>query len=246
MASRKNVKTIENNKNWNRTVSGVNPHQTPACERLRVCGDNGHDEYQERKHELGMAGAPHIAAEEGARVYMGDARLARNPQEVVSGRNIEGVTLTDVSPNAAWKEAVFRFRTQRKLLPEAFCRLLAMKAWEKYVDFSLQRKPQLRIRVVLKFTYPNEPQDKPADEGGNGWVSTKFEQPDSEAELEQTVLDSINEFASYHDRDEITCANIILTWVSSSGKGCSLEEVPEALRRKRSLILVLNEDNMCG
>ena len=102
--------------------------------------------------------------------------------------------------------------------------------------------------MVLKFTYPNEPLDAHSVEGesANGWCSTKFEQPDSSDELETTILAAINDFASYHDRDEITCSNIHLTWVSSSGKGCSLEEVPEALRRKRALILVLNEDNMCG
>ena len=75
------------------------------------------------------------------------------------------MTLTDISPSAAWKEGVFRFKTQRKMMPYTFCRLLAMKAWDKYADFSLQRKPQLRICVVLKFTYPNEPFDKPAEEG---------------------------------------------------------------------------------
>ena len=115
------------------------------------------NEVFERKGQLEEAHASDLGTAEGRRLYTGDARLARNPQEVVSGRNIEGVTLTDISPNAAWKEAVFRFRAQRKMLPESFCRLLALKAWEKYVEFSLQRKPQLRIRIVVKFTYPNEP-----------------------------------------------------------------------------------------
>ena len=205
------------------------------------------DEYKERKGQLREAKAEELGVAEGNRLYHSDARLVRSLQEVVSGRNIEGVTLTDISPNAAWKEAVFRFRANKKMLPNSFCKLLAIKAWEKFVEFSLQRKPQLRIRIVVKFTYPNQSPDQPAgDEGDNGWVSTRFEQPASQEELEKTILDAVDATASYHDRDEITCSNIILTWVSSSGKGCSLEEVPEELRKKRSVILVLNNDNMCG
>ena len=87
------------------------------------------DEYRDRKEQLEEANAVAIGDAETKRLYSSDAKLVRNPPEIVAGRDIEGVTLTAISPSAAWKEAVFRFKTQRKMMPNTFCRLLAMKAW---------------------------------------------------------------------------------------------------------------------
>ena len=90
-----------------------------------------------------------------------------------------------------------------------------------------------------KFTYPNEGQ------GREGWTSTNFFAPASKQEIEEELEISSARHAGYHDRDEITVSKIILTWTSSSGKGCSLEEVPEEIRaKKRSVILILNYDNI--
>ena len=104
------------------------------------------------------------------------------------------------------------------MLPVTFCHALAGVAWRKYVDFRMQKKPNLRIRVVLKFTYPNENRAALSE----GWVSTAFAAPASETELLEKVLAAINETVDYHDRDEITSSLVILTWTSSSGKGCSV------------------------
>ena len=118
------------------------------------------DEKHERKSVHERLKASEIGESEVIRLYLSDGRLARkSAQEVVQHRNIEGVQLEDISPNAAWKEAVFRFRTRQKMLPESFCQALAVSAWQKYVDFCIQKKQNLRIRVVLKFTYPNEDGD---------------------------------------------------------------------------------------
>ena len=68
------------------------------------------DEHKGRKRELATGHSLAIGESESKLLYMSDARPARNPQEIVAGRDIEGVTLTYISPNAAWKEAVFRFR----------------------------------------------------------------------------------------------------------------------------------------
>ena len=97
-------------------------------------------EKNERKRDLIWQRAEEIGESESKRLYHSDGRLARaGVQEVVQRRSIPGVSLSDVSP-AAWKEAVFCFRTAHKMLPDTFCRMLAKKAWEKFVEFDLQRK----------------------------------------------------------------------------------------------------------
>ena len=51
---------------------------------------------------------------ERSRLYYSDGRLARrSPQEIFSKRKIEGVELSDISPSAAWKEAVLDFKQSR-------------------------------------------------------------------------------------------------------------------------------------
>ena len=138
---------------------------------------------------------------ESKNLYLNDGRLARkSAQEVLQYRKIAGVRLDDISPNAAWKEAVFRFRIGQKLLPETFCSALAEQAWQKYVDFRIQKKQNLRIHVVLKFTYPNE-EAKGAEGEGDGWISAKFAAPVNKDMLESNILAAINEIGSYHDRD---------------------------------------------
>ena len=71
--------------------------------------------------------------------------------------------------------------------------------------------------------------------------------PAGKDELEKNIYEAIGGTADYHDRDEITTAEIILTWTTSLGKGCSLEEVPlEIWSKMHSVILVISSDNMCG
>ena len=50
------------------------------------------NEVFERKGQLEEAHASELGKAEGKRLYDADARLVRNPQEIVSGRNLEGVT----------------------------------------------------------------------------------------------------------------------------------------------------------
>ena len=61
-------------------------------------------------------------------------------------------SLEDISPSAAWKEAVFRFETNQKMLPESFCRCLAEQAWQKYSDFTAQKK--IMFMFVLSSNLP--------------------------------------------------------------------------------------------
>ena len=94
-----------------------------------------------RKEDLDEKLSFCIDRSEGKCLYLNDGRLARkSAQEVVQHRKIDGVRLDDISPSAAWKEATFRFRIGQKLLPETFCRALAEQAWQKYVDFRIQKK----------------------------------------------------------------------------------------------------------
>ena len=124
-------------------VSEITRANLRTGEKLGIRYD-GHNreiiEAFERKADLIQQGATEIGRSESKRLYFSDGKLLRAPQEVVEKRHIEEVTLTDISPSAAWKESKFRFRTARKMLPESFCYLISIKAWEKYVDFSLQRK----------------------------------------------------------------------------------------------------------
>ena len=87
---------------------------------------------------------------------------------------------------------------------------------------------------MLKFTYPNE-ETKGVEGEGDGWISTKFAAPVNKDMLERNILESIHEIGTYHDRDKITTANIVLTWTTSSGKGCSLEEVPLEIGTRSAL-----------
>ena len=84
---------------------------------------------------------------ESKNLYLNDGRLARS--QLRKFFNIERLmVLDDISPSAAWKEAIFRFRIEQKLMPETFCRALAEQAWQKYVDFRIQKKQNLRIRCA--------------------------------------------------------------------------------------------------
>ena len=70
-------------------------------------------------------------------------------------------------------------------------------------------------------------------------------QPQSEGELLSAALRAIGNSAVYYDRGEVD-AEIWLTWVTASGKGRSLEEVPEELRKKviTNLYRILKKDGL--
>ena len=125
------------------------------------------------------------------------------------------------------------------MLPETLLAAASQHGWGKYCEFSGQHnKKMVHIRLLIKMSLPGEPE--------YGFASTKFFQPASEYDLLEEVSDAVGNCTMYHDRGEFE-AEILLTWITASGQGCSLEEVPQELRRKtQSIILVLNDDNQCG
>lgn len=73
-------------------------------------------------------------------------------------------------------------------------------------------------------------------------------QPDNEDHLINETQDKLNEASCSgpFDRGEVT-GHFHITWIPGPGRGCSLEEVPESLRRKtHSVVLILNDNNECG